>query len=71
MPHIAPPIPYEGRRDFFIFTDRGGNSLERIALVRYPEEHLRWFFEVVNPPGGRFSRRSGKLSPTGIRRLSR
>jgi Xaa-Pro aminopeptidase len=51
VPHIAPPIPYEGRRDFFIFTDRGGNSLERIALVRYPEEHLRWFFEVVNPPG--------------------
>jgi Xaa-Pro aminopeptidase len=48
---IAPPIPYEGRRDFFIFTDRGGDKLERIALVRYPEEHLRLFFEVLNPPG--------------------
>src|SRR6266567_7952201 len=23
-PHIAPPIPYVGRRDFFIFADRGG-----------------------------------------------
>ena len=49
--HIAPPIPYEGRRDFFIFTDRGGDKLERVALVRYPEEHLKYFFEVLNPPG--------------------
>ncbi|HEX9426030.1 MAG TPA: M24 family metallopeptidase, partial [Pyrinomonadaceae bacterium] len=51
VPYIAPPIPYEGRRDFFIFTDRGTDKLERIALVRYPDEHLRWFFEVINPPG--------------------
>jgi Xaa-Pro dipeptidase len=51
VPYIAPPIPYEGRRDFFIFIDRGGDKLERIALVRYPDEHLRSFFEVVNPPG--------------------
>ena len=51
VPTIAPPIPYEGRRDFFIFTDRGTDKLERIALVRYPEEHLRSFFDVVNPPG--------------------
>jgi Xaa-Pro aminopeptidase len=51
VPYVAPPIPYQGRRDFFIFTDRGGDKLDRIALVRYPEEHLRSFFEVVNPPG--------------------
>jgi Xaa-Pro aminopeptidase len=51
VPFIAPPIPYEGRRDFFIFTDRGGDKLECIALVRYADEHLRWFFEVLNPPG--------------------
>jgi len=48
---IAPPIPYQGRRDFFIFADRGGDKLERIALVRYAEEPLRAFFEIVNPPG--------------------
>jgi len=36
--YIAPPLPYNGRRDFFIFTDRGGDKLDRIALVRYPEE---------------------------------
>ncbi|HZE71353.1 MAG TPA: M24 family metallopeptidase [Pyrinomonadaceae bacterium] len=51
VPYIAPPLPYQGRRDFFIFADRGGDKLDRIALVRYPEEHLKKFFEVVNPPG--------------------
>ncbi|HKG45345.1 MAG TPA: M24 family metallopeptidase [Pyrinomonadaceae bacterium] len=49
--YIAPPLPYVGRRDFFIFADRGGDKLDRIALVRYPEEHLKYFFEVLNPPG--------------------
>lgn len=49
--HIAPSIPYVGRRDFFIFADRGGDKLDRLALVRYPEEHLKYFFEVLNPPG--------------------
>ena len=49
--YIAPPLPYAGRRDFFIFADRGGDKLDRIALVRYPEEHLKLFFEVLNPPG--------------------
>ena len=49
--HIAPPVPYVGRRDFFIFADRGGDKLDRIALVRYDEEHLKNFFEVLSPPG--------------------
>ena len=49
--HIAPPIPYVGRRDFFIFADRGGDKFDRIAIVRYPEEHLKYFFEILNPPG--------------------
>jgi Xaa-Pro dipeptidase len=49
--HIAPPLPIQGRRDFFIFADRGGDKLERIAVVRYPDEHLKYFFEVLNPPG--------------------
>src|SRR5215211_3852741 len=49
--YIAPPLPYVGRRDFFIFADRGGDKLDRIALVRYPEEHLKLFFEVLTPPG--------------------
>ena len=49
--YIAPPLPYVGRRDFFIFADRGGDKLDRLVIVRYPEEHLKYFFEVLNPPG--------------------
>ena len=49
--YIAPPLPYVGRRDYFIFADRGGDKLDRITIVRYPEEHLKHFFEVLNPPG--------------------
>ena len=49
--YIAPPLPYVGRRDFFVFADRGGDKLDRLALVRYPEEALKRFFEVLNPPG--------------------
>lgn len=59
--YIAPPLPYVGRRDYFIFADRGGNKLDRIAIVRYPEEHLGFFFEVLNPPGR-------EIAPT-LRRL--
>ncbi len=50
-PYIAPPLPYQGRRDFFIFADRGGDKLDRLALVRYPEEALKRHFEILNPPG--------------------
>src|SRR5215510_9805559 len=59
--YIAPPLPYVGRRDFFIFADRGGDKLDRIAIVRYPEEHLSSFFEVLNPPG--------RDIPTTLRRV--
>ncbi len=53
--YIAPPLPYVGRRDFFIFTDRGTEKLERIAVIRYDEEHLKKFFEVMNPPGNQIA----------------
>src|SRR5829696_5014732 len=47
--HIVPPIPIVGRRDFFIFIDRGG-KLERYAVVRYVEERLKNHYTVMNPP---------------------
>jgi Xaa-Pro aminopeptidase len=47
--HIVPPIPIVGRRDFFIFVDRGG-KLERYAVVRYTEERLKNHYTVMNPP---------------------
>ena len=59
--YIAPPLPYVGRRDYFIFADRGGDKLDRIAIVRYSEEHLKYFFEVLNPPG--------RDIPTTLRRI--
>ena len=47
--HIVPPIPIVGRRDFFIFVDRGG-KLERYAVVRYLEERLKNHYTVLSPP---------------------
>ncbi|HQZ97579.1 MAG TPA: M24 family metallopeptidase [Pyrinomonadaceae bacterium] len=47
--HIVPPIPIVGRRDLFIFIDRG-ERLERIAVVRYLEERLKNHYTVLNPP---------------------
>jgi len=47
--YIVPPIPMVGRRDFFIFIDRG-TRLERIAVVRYVEERLKKHYKVLNPP---------------------
>ena len=59
--YIAPPLPYVGRRDFFVFADRGGDKLDRIAVVRYPEEHLKYFFEVLNPPGREIAATLGRI----------
>ncbi|HLM00783.1 MAG TPA: M24 family metallopeptidase [Pyrinomonadaceae bacterium] len=50
--YIAPPLPYVGRRDFFILADNG-QTLDKIAVVRYVEEHLKNFYTVLNPPGNK------------------
>jgi len=47
--HIVPPIPIVGRRDFFVFVDRG-DRLERYAVVRYEEEQLKKFYNLIAPP---------------------
>jgi Xaa-Pro aminopeptidase len=47
--HIVPPIPIVGRRDLFVFIDRGG-KLERYAIVRYLEERLKNHYTMMNPP---------------------
>ena len=46
--HIVPPIPMVGRRDFFVFIDRGG-KLEKYAVVRYLEERLNNHYTVMSP----------------------
>jgi Xaa-Pro aminopeptidase len=52
--YIAPPLPYVGRRDFFILADNG-QTLDKIAIIRYPEEHLKKFYTMLNPPGSRIA----------------
>lgn len=47
--YIAPPRPYTGNRDFFIFIDTG-ISLRKIAVTGYAEDNLKRFFETEDDP---------------------
>lgn len=49
-PFIAPPRPYTGNRDFFIFVDTGGPALRRVAVTGYSEDNLKRFFEAPDEP---------------------
>jgi Xaa-Pro aminopeptidase len=48
--YIAPPRPYTGNRDFFIFVDTGGASLKRVAVTGYSEDNLKRWFEAPDEP---------------------
>ena len=48
--YIAPPRPYTGNRDFFIFVDTGGPELRKVAVTGYSEDNLRRFFESPEEP---------------------
>jgi Xaa-Pro aminopeptidase len=58
--HIVPPLPMVGRRDIFIFIDRG-ERIERIALVRYDEERLRKHYDMRMPARDKFNEELKKL----------
>jgi Xaa-Pro aminopeptidase len=46
--YIAPPRPYGGNRDIFVFIDTGEKTgLRKIALTGYEEENLARFFELA------------------------
>src|SRR5690349_397091 len=45
-PYVAPPRPYAGLRDVFVFIDAGEQGLRKVALPSYREENLTRFFEV-------------------------
>ena len=47
---IAPPRPYTGNRDWFIFVDTGGPALLRVAVTGYAEENLKRFFDSPDEP---------------------
>jgi Xaa-Pro aminopeptidase len=48
--YVAPPRPYTGRRDFFVFIDAGDEGLEKVAVTGFAEEHLRRFFQSPEDP---------------------
>jgi len=52
VPFVAPPRPYAGNRDWFVFVDGGSRGLRRVALTGYAEESLTAFFESPAEPGG-------------------
>ncbi len=58
--HIVPPIPIVGRRDIFAFIDQG-ESLEKIAMVRYDEERLRDHYRFVMPARDKFGEELRKI----------
>jgi Xaa-Pro dipeptidase len=46
---IAPPRPYTGNRDIFVFID-AGDRLRKVAVTGYSEENLKRFFENDDEP---------------------
>jgi len=47
---VAPPRPYVGNRDLFVFVDAGERGLRRLAITGYSEEQLTRFFEAPDDP---------------------
>jgi Xaa-Pro aminopeptidase len=48
--YIAPPRPYAGNRDYFVFIDSGENGLRKVAITGFSEENLKKFFESPDQP---------------------
>jgi Xaa-Pro aminopeptidase len=49
-PFVAPPRPYAGNRDLFVFVDTGDKGLRKIAITGFAEESLARFFEAPSEP---------------------
>ena len=43
--YVAPPRPYAGGRDVFVFADAGEQGLKRYAITGYAEDNILRFFE--------------------------
>src|SRR5271163_1303960 len=43
--YVAPPRPYTGNRDIFVFVDAGEKGLKKIAITGYWQESVGVFFE--------------------------
>ena len=47
---VAPPRPYAGNRDLFVFVDAGPEGLKRYAVTGFWEEALSRYFETDRDP---------------------
>ncbi len=47
--YVAPPRPYAGGRDIFVFVDAGEQGLKKLALLGYAEDAALRFFEPFAP----------------------
>ncbi len=67
---LAPPRPYTGNRDLFVFVDAGERGLRRFAITGYTEENLGRFFEAPFteplPPAATLKRLWEEYRPTAI-----
>ena len=48
--YVAPPRPYTGGRDFFVFIDAGDAGLKKVAITGFAESNLKRFFEAPDDP---------------------
>jgi len=67
---IAPPRPYTGNRDIFVFVDAGAAGLRKFAITGYTEENLARFFEAPTteplPPAATLRRLWDQYQPRRI-----
>ncbi len=70
VPYVAPPRPYTGNRDFFVFIDGGDQGLKKYAITSYTEENLGRFFDAPftepRPPAATLRSLYEQYRPTRI-----
>jgi len=68
--YVAPPRPYTGNRDLFVFVDAGAEGLRKYAITGYTEENLARFFEAPSdeplPPAATLRALYAKWQPRTI-----
>lgn len=67
---VAPPRPYTGNRDLFVFVDAGSEGLKKYAVTGYTEENLARFFDAPSdeplPPAATLRALYAKWQPRTI-----
>src|SRR5688500_4111857 len=59
-PHLTPTSPIVGRRDIFVFIDRG-ERIERIGVVRYADESVKRHYRMILPARDKFGETIRKI----------